>query len=235
MVLVYSDNKNLTFELLGKGSELAKELGTKLTATIIGKSNDNLVKEYIAYGADKVVVAESDIDLFKVEEYTELLGNVVKEIKAGIILIGSSKNGKELASRLAGRINAGCVIDSISLYVKDKKLTVERVVYSGNAIAVEQFNSTPNIVTIPPKVFKPLSKDEKRTGEIVKKKFDVEKSNSKVLKVQDMQTGDVNVEEAEIIVSCGRGFKKKEDIKLLGELAEVLKGRTVGCSRCCDC
>ena len=168
MVLIYSDNKNLTFELLGKGSELAKELGTKLTAIIIGKSNENLAKEYIAYGADKVVIAESDIDLFKVEEYTELLRNVVEETKSEAILIGSNKNGKELASRLAGKLNAGCIIDSTNIYVKDKKLTVERVVYSGNAIAVEQFNSTPNIVTVPPKIFERLPKDEKRTGEIIK-------------------------------------------------------------------
>ena len=146
-------------------------------------------------------------------------------------MIGSNKNGKELASRLAGKINAGCVIDCTDVYLKDKKLTVERVVYSGNAITVEQFNSKPEIVTIPPKVFDPLPKDEKRKGEVTKKKFDFEKSTSKILNVQDMKTGGVNVEDAEIIVSCGRGFKNKDDIKLIQDLADVLKGKTVGCSR----
>ncbi len=231
MVLVFSDDKNLSLELLNKGSELAKELGKNVTAVIIGKSDDALAKEYISHGADKVFIAEMDIDSFKAEEYTGILEKVLKETGDEIVLVGSNKNGKDLASRLAGRLDAGCVIDCTNLYLKDKKLTAERVVYSGNAIAVEQFNSKPSIVTIPSKVFDPLLKDDKRTGDIVKKKFDVEKSASKVLKVQEMQTGDVNVEDAEIIVSCGRGFKSKDDIKLVSELAEILKGRTVGCSR----
>ncbi|OGS40419.1 MAG: electron transfer flavoprotein subunit alpha, partial [Euryarchaeota archaeon RBG_13_31_8] len=146
-------------------------------------------------------------------------------------LIGSNKNGKELASRLAGILNAGCIIDCINLHVKNKKLMVERIVYSGNAIAQEQFNSKPEIVTIPPKVFNPLPADPHHKGDIIKKKFDAEKSSSKIIKIQEMNAGDVNVEEAEIIVSCGRGFKNKDDIKLVSELADALKGKTVGCSR----
>ena len=231
MVLVFSDDKKLTFELLSKGSELAKELGKKNIAVIVGKSDDALAKEYITYGADKVYIAETDMDSFKAEEYAEILLKVIKETGAEIVLIGSNKNGKELAPRLASKLGTGCVTDSINLYVKDKKLTVERVVYSGNAIAVEQFNSKPSIVTIPSKVFDPLPKDEKHKGDIVKKKFDVEKSASKIIKIQEMKSEGVNVEDAEIIVSCGRGFKNKEDIKLVGELADALKGKTVGCSR----
>jgi len=231
MVLIYSDNKKLTFELLSKGSELSKDLGKKSTAVIIGKSDDALANEYIAYGADSVFVAETDVDSFKAEEYAEILEKVIKETDTETILIGSNKNGKELASRLAGKLDAGCIIDCINIYLKDKKLTAERVVYSGNAIAVEQFNSKPRILTIPSKVFDPLKKDDKRKGNIVKKKIETEKSSSKVLKVQMAKTESVNVEDAEIIVSCGRGFKNKEDIKLADGLADILKGKTIGCSR----
>ena len=229
MVLVYSDDKNLMLELLSKGSELAKELKKSLTAVIIGK--DEFSKDFIAHGADKVFVAETELDQFKAEEYTDILEGAVKDDGSEIILIGSNKNGKELAPRLAAKFETGCITDCTNVYLKDKKLTAERIVYSGNAIAVEQFNTTPQIVTVPSKVFDPLSKDEKRTGEVVKKKIDVKKSSSKVLKVQEMKTEGVNVEDAEIIVSCGRGFKDKNDIKLIDNLAEVLKGRTVGCSR----
>jgi len=231
MVLVYSDDKKIAFELLNKANELAKDLKTKPTAIIIGKPDETLAKEYISYGAENVIAAETDLDNFKAEEYADIIENIVKDTKIETVLIGSNKNGKELASRLAGKINAGCVIDCTDVYLKDKKLTVERVVYSGNAITVEQFNSKPEIVTIPPKVFDPLPKDEKRKGEVTKKKFDFEKSTSKILNVQDMKTGGVNVEDAEIIVSCGRGFKNKDDIKLIQDLADVLKGKTVGCSR----
>jgi electron transfer flavoprotein alpha subunit len=229
MVLVYSDNKNLMLELLNKGSELAKELNKSLTAVIIGK--DEFSKDYIAHGADKVVVAETDIDQFKAEEYTDIIEGIVKEDGSEIILIGSNKNGKELAPRLAAKFETGCITDCTNVYLKDKKLTAERIVYSGNAVAVEQFNTTPQIVTVPSKVFDPLPKDDKHKGEVVKKKIDVEKSSSKILKVQEMKTEGTNVEDAEIIVSCGRGFKDKNDIKLINDLAEVLKGRTVGCSR----
>jgi len=231
MVLVYSDDKKLTFELLSKGKELAKELGKKLSTIAIGKHEDAYAKDYIAHGADNVFIVETEIEHFKAEEYTEFLEKIIKETNSETILIGSNKNGKELASRLAGKINAGCIIDGINLYAKNKKLTVERVVYSGNAIVEQQFNSKPEIITIPSKVFNPLPADSNHKGDIIKKKFETEKYNSKIMNIQEMKAGDVNVEEAEIIVSCGRGFKKKDDIKLVSELANALKGKTVGCSR----
>jgi len=229
MVLVYSDDKNLTIELLNKGSELAKQMNKKLIAVIIGK--EDFSKEYIAHGADQVLVVETDLDNFKAEEFTEILEKIIKETNSETILIGSNKNGKELAPRLAARFETGCITDCTNIYFKNNTLETERIVYSGNGVAIEKFNSKPYIVTIPSKVFDPLPKDEKRSGETIKKKFDVEKSTSKIVKVQEMKTEGVNVEDAEIIVSCGRGFKNKEDIKIIEELAEVIKGRTVGCSR----
>lgn len=229
MVLVYSDDKKLTLELINKGTELAKELNKPLIAICIG--HDAFAKEYIEHGAHHVIAVETDQHTFKAEEYTSILENIIKEHKNEAVLIGSNKNGKELAGRLAAKFDTGCVTDCTNVYVKDKKLTTERIVYSGNAVAVEQFTSYPQIVTIPPKVFNPLPKNDKNKGEVTKKKIDFEKSSSKIVKVHEMKSEGVNVEEAEIIVSCGRGFKKKEDIKMISELADVLKGRTIGCSR----
>ena len=229
MVLVYSDDKKLTLELLNKGKELAKELNKKVVAVCIG--NDSFAKDFLEHGADSVIAAETDLHDFKAEEYASILEKIAKENKNEAVLIGSNKNGKELAGRLAAKLDTGCVTDCTNVYVKDKKIVTERVVYSGNAIAVEEFVSHPQIMTIPPKAFNPLPKTEGHKGEVVKKKFDFEKSPSKITKVQEMKTEGVNVEDAEIIVSCGRGFKNKDDIKLVRELADVLKGRTVGCSR----
>ena len=231
MVLVYSDDKKITWELIGKATELGKETKQKVTAVAIGKPDDAIAKEYISYGADIVFQAETSLELFKAEEYADILGKIIEETKSEIILIGSNKNGKELAARLGGKINAGCVVDSNNIYYKNNKLTAERVVYSGNAIAVNQFNSTPAIITVPSKAFDPIKKDDSKKGEITKKKIDFEESNSKIIKVTEMKTGGVNVEDAEIIVSCGRGLKDKNDIKIIQELADVLKGKTVGCSR----
>jgi electron transfer flavoprotein alpha subunit len=229
MVLVYSDDKKLTLELLNKASELGKELHKKVIAVTI--AHEEYATEYLEGGADLVIVAETSQHQFKVEEYTNILETILKEYQNEIILIGSNKNGKELAARLAAKLNAGCIIDCTKVYVYDKKLTIERIVYSGNAIAVEQFISPPQIVTIPSKVFNPLPKNPHHKGEIVKRKIDGELSPSKILHIQELKTEGVNVEDAQIIVSCGRGFKKKEDIRLVNELADTLKGRTVGCSR----
>jgi electron transfer flavoprotein alpha subunit len=229
MVLVYSDEKKLVLELLHKAHDLGKELSKKVIAVTIG--TEEPAKDYLEHGADVVIVAQTSQQQFKVEEYTSILLEIVKENANEIVLLGSNKNGKELAGRLAAKLDAGCVIDCTNIYFKDKKLTTERIVYSGNAIAVEQFTASPQIVTIPPKVFDPLPQNPSQKGEIIKKNFDVEPSPSKILNIQEMKSEGVNVEDATIIVSCGRGFKKKEDIKLVGELADVLKGRTVGCSR----
>ena len=229
MVLVYSDDKKLVMELLSKANELGKELHKKVIAVTIGY--EEYAKEYLESGADQVIVVETSQHQFKAEEYTSIFENIMKEHQTDIILIGSNKNGKELAARLAAKLNAGCIMDCEKVYIQDNKLTTERIVYSGNAIAVEQFLSPPQIVTIPSKVFDPLPKNPNHKGEIVKKTIDGEHSPSKILDIKELKSEGVNVENAQIIVSCGRGLKKKEDIRLVSELADTLKGRTVGCSR----
>ena len=229
MVLVYSDDKKLTLEMLRKASELAKGLQKKVIAVTI--DSEGFAPEYLEHGADQVIVVQTTQQQFKAEEYTDILLAVLKEHKNDLVLIGSNKNGKELAGRLAAKLDAGCVMDCTNLYLQDMKVTAERVVYSGNAIAVEQFTTAPQIVTIPAKVFDPLPKNPTPKGDIIKKTIDVTASPSKIIKVQEMKSEGVNVEDAQIIVSCGRGFKKKEDIRLISELADVLKGHTVGCSR----
>ena len=229
MVLVYSDEKKLVLELLNKAGQLGKELQKKVLAVIIG--DDTYAKEYLEHGADVVIVAETSHSQFKAEEYTSILQGIMKDHGNDIVLIGSNKNGKELAARLAAKLNTGCVMDCTNVYLQGKTLLAERIVYSGNAIAVEEFTTAPQILTIPAKVFDPPPKQAHPHGEIVKKKIPAEQSPSKILKTQEMKSEGVNVEDATIIVSCGRGFKKKEDIKLVSELADVLKGRTVGCSR----
>jgi len=132
MVLVYSDNKNLMLELLNKGSELAKELNKSLTAVIIGK--DDFSKEYIAHGADKVVVAETDLDQFKAEECTDIIESIVKEDGSEIILIGSNKNGKELAPRLAAKFETGCITDCTNVYLKRELFIVVMLLQLNNSI-----------------------------------------------------------------------------------------------------
>ncbi|MEM0493045.1 MAG: electron transfer flavoprotein subunit alpha/FixB family protein [Candidatus Thermoplasmatota archaeon] len=230
MVLVYSDEKKLTLELLNPASKLARETNSKVTVAQI--SNTDSSQEYIEHGADRVIFTEPPREgVFKVDEYAEILEHIIKETKSKIVLIGSNKNGKELAGHLAARLNTGCETDCINIYIKNKHLHIERVVYSGNAIATIEFLSEPCIVTIPPRLFDPLPSDKKHKGEILKKKYDTKPSSLKIIDVKQFKKDKINVEDAEIIISCGRGLKNKDDIRLINDIAKILNGTTIGCSR----
>ena len=148
-------------------------------------------------------------------EAADILEAVIGEEAPEVVLIASTKDGKELAPRLAAKLDTGCISDAGKIYYDGGSLTAERGVYSGNAIAVEQFNSFPGIITVPGKVFDPLQADPGRSGEVVEKDMDLKDYGSKILDVQTMRSEGTNVEDAEIIVSCGRGFKGSEDLKLI--------------------
>ena len=231
MVVIFSDTKRNAFELLAKARELADLKGSKVTAVAIGKDAESAAGEYISRGADRVIVAGTSMENFKAEEAADILEAVIREVSPQVVLIASTKDGKELAPRLAAKLDTGCISDAGRIYYEGDALMAERIVYSGNGIAVEQFSSFPGIVTVPGKVFDPLPPDAGRTGEIVKKDVELKDHGSRIINVQAMRSEGVNVEDAEIIVSCGRGFKGSDDLKLITELAEVIKGNTVGCSR----
>jgi electron transfer flavoprotein alpha subunit len=228
MVLVYSDEKKLALELLNPGSKLARETDKKLIVAHIGKDNDP--HEYIIHGADEVINVEYN-EGFKADEYTDIIEGIIKDTNSKIILIGSNKNGKELAGRVAARLNTGCEMDCIKTYINNGRLIIERVVYSGNAVSTIEFQSEPCIITIPPRLHDPLPADKSRKGQVLNKKYHVKPSSIKILKVSQSKQDKINVEDAEVIVSCGRGLKNKEDIRLIDDLAKVINGTTIGCSR----
>jgi electron transfer flavoprotein alpha subunit len=231
MVVIFSDIKNHGLELLAKGRELADQKGMKITAVLIGKEAGGWAQEYIQHGADKVVTAGASMEEFKAEEAADILEAVIGEESPEAVLIASTKDGKELAPRLAAKLDTGCISEAGKIYYDGGSLTAERGVYSGNAIAVEQFSSFPGIITVPGKMVDPLPADAGRSGEIVQKDIELKDYGSKILDVQTMRSEGTNVEDAEIIVSCGRGFKGSDDLKLIHALAETIKGNTVGCSR----
>jgi electron transfer flavoprotein alpha subunit len=146
------------------------------------------------------------------------------------MLIGSTRNGKPLAARLAMRLETGCVPDCARLSVdENRRLVGERITYGGNAVARVTFRSKPQIATVPARAFeKPELKERK--GEIVKVDVKVEEPKTEVVETKPIEASSVKIEEADVIVSCGRGLAKKEDKALLDELATTLCGQ-VGCSR----
>jgi electron transfer flavoprotein alpha subunit len=230
-IWVYSEKPDLMLEMLGKGRELADQKQTELAAVLIGGNATDKATELIKSGADKVYVANGPaLEHFQAEAYLGVLHGLVLTYKPETIIIGSTRNGKPLAARLATRLDAACVPDCTRLSVDEKdRLVGERITYGGNAAAKIAFVGKPQIVTVPQRAFdKPVPKE--RSGQIANVDVKVDAARTEVVDVKPLETSNVRIEEADVIVSCGRGLAKKEDKVLLDELAVVLSGQ-IGSSR----
>jgi electron transfer flavoprotein alpha subunit len=230
-VWVFSEKFDLTLEMLGKGREIANMLRTELVAVLVGCNVQEKANDLIKYGADKVYLVDNPaLELFQAEGYLSVLHNLATNYKPDILLIGSTKNGKPLAARLATRLETGCVPDCARLSVDEKgRLIGERITYGGNAVAKVTFRSKPQIATVPARAFEKLEPQD-RSGEVIKLDVKIEEPKTEVVETKPLETSSVNIEEAEVIVSCGRGLEKKEDKTLLDDLAKILGGQ-VGNSR----
>ncbi|MCJ7767679.1 electron transfer flavoprotein subunit alpha/FixB family protein [Candidatus Bathyarchaeota archaeon] len=230
-IWVYSESYDLILEMLGKGRELADQLKTQLIAIVIGHNVHDKATELVKYGADKVYLVDNpSLGRFQSDMYLSVLHDLAASQKPDIILIGSTKNGKPLAARLATRLEAGCVPDCNRLSVDEKgKLIGERITYGGNATAKVTFNTKPQIATVPARVFDKPS-PQNRHGQLAKLDVKTEPPKTEVIETKPLETSSARIEEAEAIISCGRGLTRKEDKVMLDELAGVLCGQ-VGCSR----
>ena len=230
-VWIFSEDKDVALELIAKGRELADNLNSKLAVILLGSNVKNDANEYITYGADTVFVRDHPaLAQFYVGPYKSIISNLAKEKNPSIILIGGTKRGKELAPRIAQKLETGCITDCIDLRIEDSRLVVERLMYGGNAVAIGSFKKEPQIAIVPPRRFEKLTKDESRKGEIVEVDLPVEDPKTKILETKEREASGVKIEDAKIIVSAGRGFKKKEDLELIKKLASLLEGE-VGSSR----
>jgi len=234
-VWVFSENMDLMLELLGKGNELAEKLQTESAAVLLGHDIRRKTDELFGYGADKVYVV--DDPLFKEsgsEPYVSGLTNLAQQYKPDILLIGSTRRGKELASRVASRLKTGCVPDCTHLSIdEDRLLLMGRVVYGGNAVATEICRVKPQIATVPPRVFEKLEYKE-RKGELVEVNVLLEKPRTEVVEVKEIEAAKVKIEEANVVVAGGRGVEKKEDFKILDELATILGGQVAYTRPLCE-
>jgi electron transfer flavoprotein alpha subunit len=230
-VLVFSEKHDLMLEMLGKGREIADKLQTSLAAVLVGFNVQEKADEMIKCGTDKVYLVDNQaLEHFQIETYLSILHNLAVSCKPEIIFIGSTRNGKSLAARLATRLEVGCVPDCNRLSIDEKRgLVGERITYGGNAVAKIAWKTKPQIATVPARAFeKPEPKDH--NGQLVKLDVKIEESRTEIVETKPLETSAVRIEDADVIVSCGRGLGKKEDRALLDELATVLCGQ-VGCSR----
>jgi len=239
-VLVFAEQRSgkiarVVFELLGKARELADKLNVKTAAVLLVDEDNGLSKELIIYGADKVYLVESPLlKNYQTDLYSKVISDHIKKKKPQIVLYGATHIGRDLAPRIAQRINTGLTADCTGLDITEDGLLLQtRPAFGGNIMAqIICEKNRPQMSTVRLGVMKMKDKDDDRKGEVVNVKVDISEKDImvKVLNIIKECKKRVNLEEAEIIVSGGRGLGKKENFKLVEELASLLCGE-VGASR----
>ncbi|MEE9198379.1 MAG: electron transfer flavoprotein subunit alpha/FixB family protein [Dehalococcoidia bacterium] len=229
-----------TAELLGKGRELAQALGEEVIGVVFAGQAGNAAQEMIAHGADKVYVAEDpSLGEYDTDIYTTALAKLCNEVTPNIVLMGHTVVGRDLAPRLAFRLETGLGTDCAELSIDpDSKLMVQtRPVYGGNAQATVVVESArPQMATVRPKAMTPLERDDSRTGEVTSWQAGVDQSMAKTKVVDRVkaQLEGMKLEEAPVIVAGGRGIGSAEAFKELEELAGVFKGLVGATRAACD-
>jgi electron transfer flavoprotein alpha subunit len=227
-VLTYSESERTALELITAAQGIASKLNLKVVASWVGP---NLPPDLVAHGASEVVHLEgAGLESFTAERYAEALASACAELKPHVIMIGATRNGKDLAGRLGAKLRAGGISEAQKIEVgADGAVTVERTFLSGNAVQVVAVRAFPVVVSVPPRAHEPPAKAA-AASPIRKKAATSAARVPEIIEVTEKSHGGIRIEDAPFIVSAGRGFKKKEDLALIEDLARAL-GAQVGCSR----
>ena len=241
---------SIAFELIGKGKDLAADLGTEVTAVLVGSGVKGLADELAEYGADRVIVVDDpELKEYRTEPYAHALASVIEKYKPEIFLVGATAIGRDLGPRVSARIHTGLTADCTQLDIGDfplnpvpgkeqkhNQLLMTRPAFGGNTIAwhmpIACPDFRPQMATVRPGV---MQKKERQAGV----KANIEEFNPgftpnhnyvEILEVVKAVSETVDIMDAKILVSGGRGMGNAENFKILEDLAEVIGG-TVSCSR----
>ncbi|NOW05138.1 electron transfer flavoprotein subunit alpha/FixB family protein [Clostridium beijerinckii] len=225
--------QKVSLELLGEGRRIADELGVNLTALLLGSNIEGLAKTLAEHGADEVLVADDkNLEHYTTDAYTKVICDLANERKPGILFVGATFIGRDLGPRIAARLSTGLTADctSIDVDVTNGDLLATRPAFGGNLMAtIACPEHRPQMATVRPGVFAKITTDPSKCKI---EKVDVKLADSdvrtKVLETIKAKKDIVDIDEADFIVSGGRGVGNKENFQLLKELAEALGGTVAG-------
>jgi len=219
----------VSYELLKKGRELADNLNTDLTALFLTPDGQD-AQELIYRGADKVYLLEHDcFDDPNENPFRKNIVKLVEEDKPEIFLMGATHFGRSLAPRVASALETGLTADCTGLKIDDGEFVQIRPAFTGNILAHISTDRCPKMSTVRYKEFDEFEKDSSREGEIIEKEpVGYTEENIKIL--EEIIEEDVNIQEAEIVVSAGRGLKDPQDFEMIEEICSEVGGK-VGSSR----
>ncbi|MEN6331662.1 MAG: electron transfer flavoprotein subunit alpha/FixB family protein [Smithella sp.] len=223
--------RKISLELASTARKLADQTGDEVSAILLGSGIEGLAAELGKYGVDKVFVGDNAaMEPYVTEAHAEVVAKIAKENDPAILLLGASVQGKDLSARVAAKLATGLATDCTDVKIADGKFVAIRPLYAGKCVGEIEFASTPAMASLRPNVF-PAAENAK-AGAVVKVDAAVDAASikSKVAEVQKDTSGKVDLTEANVIVSGGRGMKDADGFKILEDLAEALKG-CVGASR----
>jgi electron transfer flavoprotein alpha subunit len=240
-VLVYVEQRDgqiqkVSLELISKGREIADQLGCKLKGAVISKAIIGSLEELIHLGCDEVIVVSNEIlEPYITEPYAKALTEIIEKYKPEIVLVGATTIGRDLAPRVSSRLNTGLTADCTSLEVdmETRNLLMTRPAFGGNIMAtIICPEHRPQMSTVRPGVMQLRKSDDTRAGVItqLEVKFEASDCNVEILEVVKENKKKVNIEDANILVSCGRGIGNADNMQILDTLANKLGG-TVSASR----
>ena len=220
--------KKVSYEVASVASKLAKELNLEVEAVVVGNDVNDL-NNISKYGIQKIIhLKNSEFSNYTSSGYTEAISNYSKEVNAVCLIVGNTSLGNDLAPRLAVKLNSGCITDCVNLQVESGEVIATRPIYAGKAFTKVKLSSVVKVCTIRPNVFK-AELYENGTSNIEIKEISSPNLKSKVVSFKKSE-GKLDVAEADIIVSGGRGIKGPENFNLIESLADSL-GAAVGASR----
>ena len=227
--------RKVTFEMLSEARKIADKTGEELCVVVLGDGLEAVVKDCGPYGANKVYLVESPLlKDYTTEGYTKTLVDLVREQQPSILLGGATVTGRDLFPRVAARLDTGLAVDCTEIKLgENNQFLVRRPMYAGKVYADVGFSdATPRMATVRPNVLIPVQPDASRKAEIIKVSPSLTPADikSRVLEQIKVAGEKVDLTEAEVIISGGRGMKGPENFTLLEQMADVLKA-TVGASR----
>jgi len=226
--------RKVTYELISEARRLADQLSVSVAAVLLGHAIEDKAAALGNYGADKVYVADDQrLASYTTDAYVPVIAELVKAHQPAILLAGASVQGKDLSARLSARLGVGLAMDSTAIQLVDGNLVATRPMYGGKVFAqISLEGNKPQMVSARPNVLSVSEANPSKSAEVEKMAINLDDSalKTKLVEMLADESGRVDLTEAEIIVSGGRGMKEETNFKILEDLADVL-GASVGASR----
>ncbi|KIL45238.1 electron transfer flavoprotein subunit alpha/FixB family protein [Jeotgalibacillus soli] len=225
--------RHVSFEAIAAGKVIAE--GGEVIGVLFGESVNNLAGEMVAYGADRVLTVENEkLKNYSSDGFTQAMTAVIDQESPEGIVLGHTAQGKDLAPRLASKLDSGLVSDAVDVNNENGNILFTRPIYSGKAFEKKMITDGLVLATIRPNNVPALAKDESRAGDVQPIEVDIKDLRTVIKEIVRKTAGGVDLSEAKVIVAGGRGVKSADGFKVLEELAELLGG-AVGASRgACD-